>query len=170
VLREMLAGGDRRMLAQSRFVHQLVLDNPGLVGELAALVEDDDWLVGMRALDVLEKLAHEHRDWVQPHKRVFLGPVADSDKWEVRLQIVRVLPLLTWTPRERKRVVEILTRDIEHPQTFVRAWALDSLATIAKGDPELVLVVERGLVLAERSGRKALEARARHIRKRLERR
>lgn len=82
----------------------------------------------MRAFDLLEKIAHEHPDCVQPHKRLFIGPFADSDKWEVRLQIVRALPLLKWTFGERKRVVAILRRDLEHPQKFVRAWALDSLA------------------------------------------
>ena len=45
-------------------------------------------------MDLLEKLAHEHADWVQPHKRLFIGPLADSDQWEIRLQVVRALPLL----------------------------------------------------------------------------
>lgn len=80
---------------------------------------------------------------------------------------MRALPLFSWTARERKRVAAILTRDVEHPQTFVRAWALDSLATIAQRQRELVPAVERGLRAFEGSGRKALVTRARHIRARL---
>ena len=84
------------------------------MAELASLAEDADWLVSMRAMDVLEKIAHEHADWVQPHKKLFIGSVAESDKWEIQLQIVRGLPLLRWTPRERKRVIKILRRHVDH--------------------------------------------------------
>jgi hypothetical protein len=83
------------------------------------------------------------------------------------LQIVRALPLLSWTPRERARVVEILRRDVEHPQKFVRAWALDGLATFARDDHALMPGVMCALENFERSGSKALETRARKIRARL---
>jgi hypothetical protein len=46
----------------------------------------------MRAMDLFEKLAHERPDWILPHKRVFIGELANSDTWEIRLQIVRALP------------------------------------------------------------------------------
>lgn len=166
-LRRLLSGGDRRSLAQSARLHSLVLEDPAKVAVLAHLAGDDDWLVSMRAMDLLEKLAHEHADWVQPHRRLFIGPLADSPQWEIRLQIVRALPLLSWTTRERARVVEILRRDIEHPQTFVRAWALDSLATLAQKHRRLLPAVQEGLAAFERSGRRALATRARHIRERL---
>jgi hypothetical protein len=157
-LRKLLSGADRRSIAGSERARALVRRTPARISEVAALAKDKDGdlLVSMGALDLLEKLAHERPDWVQPHKRLFIGPLADSDRWEVRLQVVRALPFLKWTPRERKRVIEILTRDVEHPQKFVRAWALDSLATLGRGD-------------SERSGSKALETRARHIRDRLDR-
>jgi hypothetical protein len=38
-----------------------------------------------------------------PHKRLFIGPLADSDKWEMRLQIVRawaVYGLATFAVRD----------------------------------------------------------------------
>lgn len=121
----------------------------------------------MRAMDLLEKLAHERADWVQPYKQLFIGPLADSEAWEIRLQVVRALPRLSWTARERRRVVEILRRDIEHPQKFVRAWALDGLATFASHDDSLLPDLEHALAAFERSGSKALMTRARHIRDRL---
>ncbi len=165
-LRRLLSGGDRRSVAGSERARALVEADPGRVSELAELAEDGDWIVSMRAMDLLEKLAHEHPDWVQAHKRLFIGPLADSDKWEIRLQVVRALPLLTWTPRERKRALEILRRDLAHSQKFVRAWALDSLAIFAENDRELVPTVARAIRDFERSGTKSLETRARHIRRR----
>ena len=88
-------------------------------------------------------------------------------KREIRLQIVRTLPMLSWTSAERARVIAILRRDVEHPQTFVRAWALDGLATLAVETPALLADVKAGLAAFERSGKKALAARARQIRARL---
>ena len=121
----------------------------------------------MRATDLLEKLAHEQREWIEPHKGLFIGPLADEDHWEVRLQVVRALPLFSWSPAEKKRVVEILLRDAEHPQKFVRAWAVDSLAQFAEKDRELLPEVHRCLRGFERSGSKALMSRGRQIQVRM---
>ena len=166
-LRPLLCGGDRRSVAQSERARAIVQADPARVTELARLAEDDDWLVSSRAMDLLEKLAHDHPEWVQPHKKLFIGPLAASDKWEIRLQIVRALPLLKWTPRERARAVAILRENIDHPQKFVRAWALDSLAQLAATDRALLPLVNRTIDEFERSGSKALAVRARNIRARL---
>jgi hypothetical protein len=166
-LRALISGGDRRSLARSSTVLALVRAHPQRVAEIAALAGDDDWLVSMRALDLLEKIAREHAEWVQPHRRLLIGRLADSDEWERRLQIVRALPLLEWTPAERRRAVEILRRDIGHPQKFVRAWALEGLAVFARHDAGLMPIVRRCLRDFERSGSGALAARARHVREHL---
>jgi len=120
----------------------------------------------MRALDLLEKLARAHPDWVQPHRAVFLQ-AATSDKWLIRLQVVRALPLLDWTPSERTKVIKILREGITFPQAFVQAWSLDGLAVLATRNKRLRPFVLRTLRRFERSGRAALVARARHIRARL---
>lgn len=162
-LRSFLCGGDRRSIAQSKRVLALVHANPNLIAQLAGLAVDGDWLVSMRATDLLEKLAHERREWIEPHKSLFIGSLADDDHWEVRLQVVRALPLFSWSPAEKKRVVEILLRDAEHPQKFVRAWAVDSLAHFAERDRGLMPEVHRCLRQFERSGSKALMSRGRQI-------
>jgi len=123
-LRTLLSGGDRRSIANSNRARELVGAKPARVAELASLTSDDDWLVSMRALDLLEKIAHDQVDLVQPYKQAFLGPLADSDKWEIRLQIVRAVPLFHWTAAQSRRVEQILLENVAFPQTFVRAWAL----------------------------------------------
>jgi hypothetical protein len=168
-LRRLLAGGDRRSSAESALALAIVRDNVSRISELAVLTEDPDWLVAMRAIDLLEKLAHENAEWIEPYKHVFIGPLAESDKWEIHLQIVRALPLFKWKPKEQSRVIDILVRDVSYPQTFVKAWALDSLATMSESVPVLQPLVLQQLRLFEQSGSKALAARARNIRKRLER-
>ena len=164
-LRWYLTGGDRRSIADSKRVRAIVEQDPARVRELASLTDDDDWLVALRALDLLEKLSHDHPEWIEPHKRIFIGPLADSDKWEMRLQIVRALPLFRWTPTQMKRVETILIENVAFPQRFVRAWALDSLATFAVRRKRLVPIVERYLHEFENSNSAALRARARNVRR-----
>ena len=166
-IRSLLSGGDRRSIADSAKVRTLVERDPSLVEVLVDLTRDDDWLVTQRAIDLLEKLAHDHHEWIEPHKLVFLGPLAKSDKWEIRLQIVRALPLFSWNPAHMKRVESILIENVAFPQTFVRAWALDGLATFAERRRKLVPIVLRELLAFEQSPSKALQARARNIRARM---
>lgn len=168
-LRELLSGGDRRSIAGSNRVRALIERDPARMSELAGLTRDDDWLVSQRALDLLEKFAHDNPEWIEPYKRIFIGPLSRSDKWEVRLQIVRALPLFRWTPAQTKRVEAILIENVSFPQLFVRAWALDGLATLAEHRPRLVPLVRRYLDEFERSPSKALHARARKIAARLDR-
>jgi hypothetical protein len=167
-VRSLLTGGDRRSIADSNRVRALVESDVSLVDELAALTADEDWLVAQRALDLMEKIAHDHPEWIEPHKKIFIGPLAQSDKWEIRLQIVRALPLFRWSPAQTKRVEEILVEGVSFPQTFVRAWALDSLATFAEKNARLMPLVQRCLLEFERSSSKALQARARKISERLD--
>jgi hypothetical protein len=167
-LRSLLAGGDRRSIRGSARAKALILSDAGRVADLAVLANDADRLVAMRAMDLLEKLAHDRPDWIHPHRWLFIGPLADSDMWEIRLQVVRALPLLEWTAGEKKRVLAILQRDAAHPQKFVRAWALDSLAIFALQDRRLLPAVRQLIGEFERSGSKALETRARHVRERLD--
>lgn len=166
-IRRLLSGGDRRSIADSNRVRTLMENDPSLVTVLVGLTTDEDWLVVQRALDLLEKLAHDHIDWIEPHKRIFIGPLAASDKWEIRLQIVRALPLFHWGPAQERRVEHVLLENVTFPQTFVRAWALDGLATLAERRVALQAVVRGHLRDFERSPSKALQARAKHIRARL---
>lgn len=166
-IRPLLTGGDRRSIAKSNRARRLVEREPTLVAELVTLTRDPDWLVTQRAIDLLEKLAHDHVQWIAPYKGVFLGPLARSDKWEIRLQIVRALPLFRWSPAQLRRARAILIENVSFPQTFVRAWALDGFARLTANDPAARRTVLKHLREFERSSSKALQARARHIRSRL---
>lgn len=166
-IHSLLNGGDRRGIADSNLARSLIERAPSRIAELADLAGDEDQLITQRALDLLEKFAHEHPDWVEPHKGIFIGPLAESDRWEIRLQIVRALPLFRWAAKDAKRVETILLENVTFPQAFVRAWALDGLATLSLRRPRLAPIVQRHLRAFERSPSKALQARARHIRERL---
>ncbi len=163
-LRQLLVGGDRRSIARSNEALAMLRVEPARIADLVRLVDDSDWLVVMRAVDLMEKLAHEQPAWIQPHRKRFIGPLAQHPSWEIRLQIARALPLLRWTPAERKRVVAILRGYVAHPQKFLKAWSVDSLSQLAAGDASLMREVERLIEDFEHSGSPALISRARQIR------
>ena len=75
--------------------------------------------------------------------------------------------MFRWTAAQAKRVEQILRDNVAFPQTFVRAWALDSLATLAERKARLRPEVLRHLEEFAHSSSKALQARARAIRERL---
>jgi HEAT repeat protein len=168
-LRELLTGGDRRSIGRSNAALGLLRADRARVAELVKLVADPDWLVVMRATDLLEKLAHEHPSWVQRYRRLFIGPLTDHDSWEIRLQIARALPLLRWTPDERLKVLTILHQYVNDPKIFVRAWSLDGLARFCESDPSLRLLVRRLLRTFKQSNSPALRSRAINIEARLRR-
>ena len=163
---DLLSGGDRRSIGGSNQVRRMIDEAPARVAVLAELARDDNLLIAQRAVDLLEKIAHDHPEWVAPHKTLFIGPLADGDSWEMRLQIVRALPLFSWTQSQLKRVEKVLLQSLDFPQIFVRAWALDSLAILAERRRTLRPTVERYLTEFEQSPSNALRARARRIRAR----
>jgi hypothetical protein len=163
-LRALLIGKDRRSVARAKDALQWLRADRNRIDQLIRLTTDTDWLIVMRAMDLLEKLAHEKPEWIQPHRNVLIGPLAEHDSWEIRLQIARALPLLNWPAAEKSRAVSILEGYTADTQKFVKAWALDSLAQFAMHDVALMPKVEKLLTQFEHSGSKSLLARARRIR------
>jgi hypothetical protein len=165
-LRRLMTGGDRRSLARSNDALLLVRADKSRVADLVRLADDDDWLVVMRAMDLLEKLAHEHSDWIQRYRKPFIGSLAAHASWEIRPQISRALPLLRWTPRQRREAIAVLQRYVDDPQKFVKVRALDSLARFAELDASLTPMVDCILKKFAQSDSAALRSRARRIRDR----
>jgi acyl carrier protein phosphodiesterase len=67
-LRRLLAGGDRRSIVGADRVLSILRAQPERIRDVAMLADDEDWLVSMRALDVLEKIAHHQADWIRPDR------------------------------------------------------------------------------------------------------
>jgi hypothetical protein len=132
-LRDLLTGGDRRSIARADEALAMAREEPALIAELARLAYDEDWLVGQRACDTLEKLLRENHPAVAPYKEVFLHLV-QSPYWETRLQCVRALPLFEWAGKDRDRVVEALREHIDDEQKFVRCWSLTGFAMMASAE------------------------------------
>jgi hypothetical protein len=166
-LRPLPVGGDRRSIARSNEALARLRADPTRIGGLVSLVGDDDPLVVRRAVDLIEKLAHERPEWIPPNRKRLIGSLAQQGAWEARLQIARALPLRRWTAAERKRAVAILLGHARRPQKLVKAWSVDGLSQLTAHDPSLLPVVEAPIEDFERAASPALTSRARRIRQRL---
>ncbi len=82
-------------------------------------------------------------------KQELLALMVADDAWSVRMHLCRMLPKLTWTGEEYAEIREFVFRQAEDDNTFVRAWALDALASFACTDksirPKVLEMIERAL-------------------------
>jgi hypothetical protein len=137
---------------------------------MAARHATDDPLVSMRALNLLERLTRQHPGRRTRYRNVLIGPLAESEDWEIRLRVVRLLPLFDWKPDELTRVHSILRQGARHRQRTVWTSALESLAAMAMKDPGLLGTVRRHLHEIASSAKGPDLVRIRAIRTRLDRR
>lgn len=164
-VRPLLENPDRRSIAESNRVLAAAIATPDLVAEIANLLDDPDALIQMRALDLLEKIAVDNPEAVQPYVDSILS--FQSPLWEVDLQLARLLPRLTWNDQQIVCVIERLRKMVRSDQKLVRAWSLDGLATLSTSHSKLRPEVDELIADFLASPHGSLRARARAIAKRL---
>jgi hypothetical protein len=69
-------------------------------------------------------------------RREILG-LMTSEAWTVRMLVCRMLARVAWPPSEYKLVRDFALEQVRDKNTFVRAWALDALASFAVFDESL---------------------------------
>lgn len=105
-----LAGGDRRSIGQSDRVVREVLKRPSLFVTVIRGLDCADPLIRMRCADAAEKMTRSHPDWLQPHKAALIALAARTAEQEMRWHLAQMLPRLTLTPTETRRVVARIPR------------------------------------------------------------
>ena len=140
--------------------------DPGGIPALVRATSSPSLATRRLAYETLERLAHRSPELVSPHRMCLLRSDAISGPWEVRLQMVRALPLLHWTQLEEGRVLEILRHNARDPNAFVSCWATDAFSRIAAYRPDLGAEAELLVAELEHSQHRSHQARARAIRRR----
>jgi len=78
-----------------------------------------------------------------------LFSMMDCDIWSVRMHLCRMLPRVSWPPEQYEEVRDFVSRQAVDRNTFIRAWALDALASFACTDesirPQVLEMIERAL-------------------------
>jgi HEAT repeat protein len=165
----LLVGGDRRTIGRSNQAASIVSNDPALFPELIAGLWSEDPLVRMRAADAAEKVTRKNRDLLLPYKKELLGLLAEAKQQELRWHLAAIMPRLPLNPKERQAAIFSLEHYLEDRSSIVRTSALQGLADLAQGDPNLRPKVIEILRQATRNGTPAMKARSRKLLLRLER-
>jgi hypothetical protein len=180
-IRSMLAVGRHRISSgRTAEVVNLVRANPKKVAQLLECLWDEDPCVAMRAADALEKLTRQRSsapDAIQKSlletlqgtwKAPLIGLLAEATENKLRWCLAPVIPRLTLTVPECRRVAETLQSYLEDRSSIVKTCALQGLADLTRQDASLLLEVVDLLNVHSRSGTAAMRARGRMLLKRLE--
>ncbi|HVT13671.1 MAG TPA: hypothetical protein VHE55_15510 [Fimbriimonadaceae bacterium] len=95
-----------------------------------------------------------------------LGLMVD-ETWSVRMHVCRMLPRVEWTPDQYPQVRDYAFEQSSNENAFVRAWALDALASFVCRDESIRERVLAMISKALESGPASVRVRAREGLKRL---
>jgi HEAT repeat protein len=159
----LLKGRDRRSIGRADEVAAAVLANPKLFAALIGGLWDEDPLVRMRAADAAEKVTRDRPDLLVPYKKELLGLMAEATQQELRWHLAAIIPRLPLASKERKTVVDLLTRYLEDRSSIVKTFALQGLADLAQRESSIVPKIVEILRTGARNGTPAMKARSRKL-------
>jgi hypothetical protein len=164
---EKLRGGDRRSIGRSAEAAQAVCKTPALFSDLFQGLFEADALIRMRAADAIEKVTRTHPELLQPWKQALLEVVSALPQKEVRWHVAQMLPRLSLTRGEQKRVVRILMGYLADVSSIVKASSMQALVNLSERDGRLLPQVRPLIERLARTGTPAMRSRGRKLLSRL---
>jgi hypothetical protein len=158
-----LQGGDRRSIGQSAQIVAEVLADPSLFGIVFEGMLDDDPLIRMRCADAVEKITVSHPEYLRPYKTQLLKQAAQAEQQEVRWHVAQLFSRIKWTPKERRRIVSILTEYLNDKSRIVKTCSMQALADISEQDADLRPAIVQRLEVLTRMGSPAMKSRGRKL-------
>ena len=180
-IRSMLTAGRHRISSgQTAEVVDLVRADLKRAPQLLECLWDEEPVVAMRAADALEKLTRRRSSQPDPvrdallvllqrsWKAPLIGLFSEATENKLRWCMAPVLPRLTLTISECRRVAEILRSYLEDQSSIVKTCALQGLADLTRQNASLLPEVIDLLQIHSRSGTPAMRARCRILLRKLE--
>ncbi|UWZ84311.1 hypothetical protein [Occallatibacter riparius] len=153
-------------------VVEWIAEAPRRLPGLIELLWDDDPGVASRAADALERVTREAsaglRRVVEEYKAELIGLLADATVAKVRWNLALILPRMTLTVAECRRIRAVLATWGEDKSSIVKTTALHAMADLTRQDPACLPEVLDLLRVSGRSGTPAMRARSRILLKALE--
>jgi len=165
----LLKGGDRRSLGRANQIAARVAKNSALFPQLMAGLWSEDPVVCMRAADAAEKVSHAKPELLRRYKEELLGLLEEAEQQELRWHLALMVPRLPLNTAERRRAAAALENYLQDRGSIVKTHALQGLADLAAGQPQMRQQVIDLLHESARSGTAAMRARSRKLLARLER-
>lgn len=163
-----LRGGDRRSIGRADEVVADTLAKPVLFDAVFKGLATTDPCVRMRAMDVIEKVTRRHPECLEKYKDVILNDISRIDQQEVAWHVAQLFPRISWTLREREKVVGILKAYLGHQSKIVVVSAMQALAELTQQHPPLRQEVFNVIRKLTRAGSPAMRARGKKLLRQLE--
>jgi hypothetical protein len=158
-----LQGGDRRSIGNSNRVAALILRQPDRLAELMQCLWSGDAIVRMRAADAAEKVSAKRPALLAPFKAELLALADETAQAELRWHLALMIPRLRLGQQERVRATAALEGFLGDRSSIVRTFAVQGLADLSRGIPEMEADVIDLLERACRTGTAAMKARSRKL-------
>ncbi len=168
-IRLMLNSGRHPLsVGRAREVAALILAQPKKTSKLIEYLWDEDPGVANRAADALERASYHQPSLPAPWKDSLLGLLAEAERNKLRWNLALIVPRLTLTASECRRVASVLRTYLEDKSSIVKTCAMQGLAELTRQDSALLLEVLDLLRILARSGTPAMRARGRILLKKLD--
>ena len=158
-----LQGGDRRSIGNSNRVAALILRQPDRLAELMQCLWSADAVVRMRAADAAEKVSAKRPALLAPFKAELLALACETTQAELRWHLALMIPRLRLGQQERVRATSALWDFLGDRSSIVRTFAIQALAELSRGTPEMQADVIDLLERTCRTGTPAMKARSRKL-------
>lgn len=136
-----------------------------LARQLIRLASDDDPRLRSGATWLILHHARAGYAYTSAATRDLLALIDSDLHWEATLNLLQTLPQLTINHASLPALRKSLRRHIKHDNKFVRAWAYNGFAVLARRHPELAGEAERMLAQGEQDEAASVRARVRNARK-----
>lgn len=166
-LLQSLSGGDRRSIGAANEAVPAVLAQPELLEVLFQGLDGGDPVLRMRCADVAEKVSAKRAQLFLPYKDRLFGLLAASRQQEIRWHVAPILVRLPLSKQEEAKVLIILKTYLNDRSSIVKTMAMQAMADIAAGNPDLRPDITHLLVALTRAGTPAMKARGRKLLNRL---
>ena len=158
-----LQGGDRRSIGNANRVAALILRQPDRLAELMQCFWNGDSIVRMRAADAAEKVSAKRPALLAPFKAELLALAEETAQAELRWHLAQIIPRLRLGPQGRVRATVALRGFLGDRSSIVRTFAIQALAELSRGIPEMEADVIDLLERTCRTGTPAMKARSRKL-------
>ena len=133
-----LIGGDLRSIGRGNEVVQQILDNPQLFPDVFEGLTSDEPIIRMRSADVIEKVAKQHPEYLQPFKSQLINEISRIDQKEVQWHVAQMFAYLTIDQSERDTIMNILLTYLSQDTgAIVKTFSMQTLAIFAERYPDI---------------------------------
>jgi HEAT repeat protein len=130
-----LSGGDLRSDGMANEAAQMVLENPQIIDDLVAGLNEPDDVIRGRTADALEKVARERPDLLIDRLQQMIDLAKTDEVPVVKMHLAMIFGHLAIYEESVEQLISVLYDLLEDDSVFTRSWAIASLCIIGRKYP-----------------------------------